>query len=138
LNPHCRGCFNSSIWEPTTGRPFTSETVEKILKTASPEWCKGLSILGGEPTASYNIESAVSLAKVFKEVYPEKDIWLWSGRQLEEIKCLKHGKELLSTIDFLVDGRFEEEKKDISLHFRGSSNQRIFERMPLGFFYQIE
>ena len=138
LNPHCKGCFNSSIWSPSTGKLFTSEVIEKILKTSKPYWCQGLSILGGEPTAEYNIEAVIRLAKAFKEAYTDKDIWVWSGRTLEEIECLEHGKELLSTIDYLIDGRFEEDKKDMSLKFRGSSNQRIFERMPLGFFIQID
>ena len=71
------------------------------------------------------------LSKAFKNAYPDKNIWVWSGRTLEEIECLEHGKELLSTIDFLIDGKFEEDKKDLSLKFRGSSNQRILERMPL-------
>lgn len=78
LEPHCKGCFNASIWKPTAGKSFTSETIDKIIKESNHEWCKGLSLLGGEPTASYNIEAAIELCKAFKAAYPDKDIWMWS------------------------------------------------------------
>ncbi len=120
-----------------TGKTFTQETIEKIIKVSNHDWCEGLSLLGGEPTASYNIESAIELCRAFKSEYPYKDIWMWSGRRLEEIKELKHGEELLQLIDYLVDGRFEEDKKDLSLKFKGSSNQRILKKMLLDCFIQI-
>ena len=138
LNPHCKGCFNSQIWNPSVGKTFTPGTIDKIIEVSNHEWCEGLSLLGGEPTASYNIESAIALCRAFKSEYPDKDIWMWSGRRLEEINELKHGSELLQLIDYLVDGRFEEDKKDLSLKFKGSSNQRIMKKMPLGFFVQID
>lgn len=126
MNPKCKGCFNASIWNPDTGKPFTEETVEKIIRTSKPAWCEGLSILGGEPTAPWNIETAIKLAKRFKAAYPEKDIWLWSGRYMDAIERLEHGKELLDAIDVLIDGPFVESLKDVSLRFRGSSNQRTW------------
>lgn len=103
LNPHCPGCFNSAIWSPETGQPFTQATIDKIIRTSAPEWCAGLSILGGEPTASYNIDAVIELAKQFRKIYPEKNIWMWSGRYKEEIEKLPNGKKLLKYIDVLVD-----------------------------------
>lgn len=77
-------------------------------------------MLGGEPTASWNIESCIRLAKAFKAAYPNKDIWMWSGRLLSDIEKLEHGPELLSLVDTLIDGPFIEELKDLSLKWRGS------------------
>ena len=74
----CPGCFNKSIWEPTVGRDFTEKTISDIINWSNVPWNAGLSILGGEPTADYNIDAAIQLAKRFKAAYPEKDIWLWS------------------------------------------------------------
>lgn len=123
--PKCKGCFNSSAWSPKAGKPFTEEIIRKIITVSEPYWCEGLSILGGEPTAPWNIKSAIELAKKFKKAYPNKDVWMWSGRYIEEIEQLKHGRELLEVVDVLIDGPFEEDKKDLSLKWMGSSNQRI-------------
>lgn len=99
----CPGCFNKSIWDPSTGKPFTQETIDKIIKTASPDWCEGLSILGGEPTADWNIEAVIDLAKQFKQAYPNKDVWMWSGRYMGEIASKSWAGRLLSNIDVLID-----------------------------------
>lgn len=138
LNPHCKGCFNDSIWSPYTGKPFTGKTIDKIIEVSKPYWCWGLSILGGEPSASWNIQSAIKLARAFKAAYPGKDVWCWSGRTLEEIEKLKYGPDLLLSIDCLVDGRFIEELKDISLKWRGSSNQRVLKKCGIGCFREME
>ena len=111
----CPGCFNKSIWDPSVGKPFTQETVKKIIDVSSPYWCEGLSILGGEPTADWNIEAVIDLAKQFKEAYPSKDIWMWSGRYMGEIASKQWACRLLPNIDVLIDGPFVESLKDISL-----------------------
>jgi len=124
----CPGCFNKSIWDPSTGKLFTQETIDKIIKTASPDWCEGLSILGGEPTADWNIEAVIDLAKQFKQAYPSKNIWMWSGRYMNEIASKSWAERLLSNIDVLIDGPFVESLKDLSLVWRGSSNQRLWRK----------
>lgn len=128
LKPHCKGCFNEAIWSPEKGKDFTEETVEKIIKVSKPFWCEGLSILGGEPTAPWNIETATSLAKAFKAAFPSKDVWAWSGRYKDAIEKLDKGPAFLDAIDVLIDGPFIEELKDMSLRWKGSSNQRLWRK----------
>ena len=125
----CKGCFNSAIWEPTTGKPFTDEVIQKIINASKPHYCFGLSILGGEPTSKWNIDDVIKLCKLFKETYPEKDIYMWSGRTIEEIRKLNHGPLLLQNIDCLIDGRFIEALSDMSLKWKGSSNQMTWKKV---------
>ena len=120
---HCKGCFNPEAWDFKFGKPFTMTTQNKILELLKPDHIKGLSILGGNPTEPQNERELIPFIKRVKEYYPDKDIWLWTGHTLEELKA--RDDELIKLCDVVVDGRFEEEKKDASLAFRGSSNQRI-------------
>lgn len=129
----CRNCFNQEAWDFGYGQPFTGETEEEILKALEPDYIKGLSLLGGEPFEPENQRELVKLVKRVKERYSEKDIWCYTGYTLEK-DLLREGRvrcqvthELLSLMDVLVDGAFVEELKDISLPFRGSSNQRILD-----------
>lgn len=129
----CRNCFNQEAWDFGYGQPFTGETEEEILKALEPDYIKGLSLLGGEPFEPENQRELVKLVKRVKERYPEKDIWCYTGYTLEK-DLLREGRvrcqvthKLLSLMDVLVDGAFVEELKDISLPFRGSSNQRILD-----------
>lgn len=118
---NCPGCFNIVARDFEGGTDFTSQTVDAILAIAEPDHISGLSILGGEPLHPRNREEVLKLTRKFKEVYPEKDIWLWTGYQIEEVF-----EDLVdSEIDVVVDGRFIEELKDLRLKFRGSSNQRV-------------
>lgn len=130
---HCKGCFNPETWNFNYGRPFTKETEEELLKDLSYTYINGLSLLGGEPMEPSNQRELLPLIKKVKEIYPEKDIWCYTGYDFEQ-ELLKESRarcectdELLSLIDVLVDGEFVEEQKDISLKFRGSSNQRIID-----------
>ena len=117
----CKNCFNPETWNFNHGNEFTEDTLKGILKFAKPEHISGLSILGGEPLHPKNIEEVLKLAGKFKEVYPDKTIWLWTGYLLEEVF-----EDLVdSSIDIIVDGKFVEELKDLRLKYRGSSNQRI-------------
>ena len=117
---HCKNCFNQQTWDFSFGKPFTEETMEEIFDSCAPDWINGLSLLGGEP---------------FKERFPNKTIWCYTGFTLEEIMGKRANSraftpissEMLSLIDVLVDGPYIEDKKDISLVFRGSSNQRIID-----------
>ena len=124
----CKGCFNSSIWDPSTGKEYTAEVQEKVLKECRDLNCRGLSLLGGEPTADWNIETVIGLCKQFKEELPKKDIWMWSGRLMKEIKELPKGEELLSYLDVVIDGPFVQELHDMKLKWKGSSNQTIWRK----------
>ena len=128
---HCKGCFNEVAWDFDYGQPFTQETIDKILEMMKPGYIKGITLLGGEPFEPQNQPTLVELLRQIKAVYPEKTIWAFSGYLFD--KDILPGKlgdpavtrEFIGYLDVLVDGRFVEEKKNLSLRFRGSSNQRI-------------
>ncbi len=131
---HCKDCFNAQTWDFGFGEAFTEQTMMEILESCEPDWINGLSLLGGEPFEPENQRVLLPFLVMFKEKFPDKDIWCYSGFTFEEItgRAKSRAKtdvsaEMLSLIDVLVDGRFEESKKDISLKFRGSSNQRIID-----------
>ncbi|MGN0443266.1 MAG: anaerobic ribonucleoside-triphosphate reductase activating protein [Acutalibacteraceae bacterium] len=130
---HCKGCFQKETWDFSYGEKFTKETEDKILKMLAPTYINGLTILGGEPFEEENQRALLPFVKRVRAAYPEKDIWVFSGYTLEEMltEGMRPGcevtSEFLSLIDILVDGRFEEDKKNISLKFRGSENQRIID-----------
>ena len=131
---HCKDCFNAQTWDFGFGEAFTEQTMMEILESCEPDWINGLSLLGGEPFEPENQRVLLPFLVMFKEKFPDKDIWCYSGFTFEEItgRAKSRAKtdvsaEMLSLIDVLVDGLFEESKKDISLKFRGSSNQRIID-----------
>ena len=121
---HCKNCFNPETWDFKSGTEFTDETIDKIIDLANNDYIKGLSILGGEPMHPNNIKGTTKLAKKFKEIYPDKTIWVWSGFLFD--RDLKD-KEVLNYIDVLVDGRYEDELHDFTLKWKGSSNQRVID-----------
>lgn len=121
---HCKGCFNGETWSFTGGEEFTEDKLNYIIDNIDKNNIKrDLSILGGEPLCPENIEGVIYLCKAFKNRYPEKKIYLWTGYIVENFNGLQ--KEILKYADILVDGKFEEDKKNISLTLRGSSNQRV-------------
>lgn len=127
----CKGCFNEIAWDFDYGQPFTQQTMDDILEMLRPSYIRGITLLGGEPFEPQNQPALVELLRQVKARYPEKSIWAFSGYLFDrDILPGKLGdpavtKELLSYLDVLVDGPFIEAKKDLSLRFRGSSNQRI-------------
>ena len=128
---HCKGCFNQEAWDFNYGEPFTAAVEDELLEALSPSWINGITLLGGEPMEPSNQRVLMSFLKWVKEKYPEKTIWCFSGYTLEtdlladsRARC-EVTDEMLSLIDVLVDGEFVEKQKDISLRFRGSSNQRL-------------
>ena len=129
----CKGCFNEVAWDFDYGEPFTQETVDIILDMLAPEYVKGITLLGGEPFEPQNQPALLDLLRQIKKKYPEKTVWAFSGYLFDkEILSGKLGpweitREFLRYVDVLVDGRFVLEKKDLSLRFRGSSNQRIID-----------
>lgn len=121
---HCKNCFNSETWDFDKGTEFTSETIDTVLNLCKEKEIKGLSILGGEPMHPKNVEATTRLAKAFKEKYPEKNVWMWSGFEFD--KALKD-KEAMKYIDVLVDGRYVDELHNPKLKWKGSSNQRVID-----------
>lgn len=128
---HCPGCFNEEAWDFNYGNEFTDDTILEVIDAMKPSYISGLSLLGGEPFEYVNQVGLLKLVKRVKEVYPDKDIWAYSGFLfdrdivLKQMSVYPETKELLSYIDVLVDGKFIESKKNPNLYFRGSSNQRI-------------
>ena len=121
---HCKGCFNAETWDFLGGKDFGDEQINTIIDLAKDDYISGLSILGGEPMHPKNIEATTKLAKIFKEKYPNKTIWAWSGFLFDEyIK----DKEISKYLDVIVDGQFVEELKNPTLKWRGSSNQRVID-----------
>ena len=128
----CKNCFNSVAWDFAAGEPFDCAVEDKIIESLDHPFIDGLTILGGEPMEPDNQRALLSLVKRVKLLFPEKDIWCYSGYTFEELTGESRARcectdELLSYIDVLVDGEFVEEKKNISLAFRGSENQRIID-----------
>lgn len=121
---HCKNCFNKETWDFEGGEEFTEDTIKRVLNLSDKEYIKGLSILGGEPMHPNNIEGTTKLAKAFKEEYPDKTIWVWSGYRFDE--DLKD-KEVLNYIDVLVDGTYKDELHNPTLKWKGSSNQRVID-----------
>ena len=131
---HCKGCFNEVAWDFDYGEPFTEQTIQKILELMKPNYIQGLTLLGGEPFEPQNQLPLVKLLRAVKKAYPHKSIWAFSGYLFEKITSHTLGdwpvtEEFLSYLDVLVDGPFVEEKKNLSLRFRGSENQRLID-MP--------
>ena len=129
---HCKGCFQPQTWAFDYGQPYTKETEEQLLSLLSPSYIRGLTLLGGEPMEPDNQRALLSLLRRVREELPQKDIWCYSGYTLEELKGDSRARcevtdEMLSLIDVLVDGEFVEEKRNISLKFRGSENQRLID-----------
>ena len=129
----CKGCFNSEAWDFNYGEPFTKEVEDSIIKSLESDFVDGLSLLGGEPFEPENQKVLLPFLKRVKEIYPNKNVWCYTGYLFDkELLGNSRAKtedtiEMLSLIDVLVDGRFVEVLKNISLQFRGSENQRIID-----------
>lgn len=130
---HCKGCFNEVAWDFSYGKPFTKAVEEEIIEALSSPYITGLTLLGGDPFEPENQRALYPFVKRVKEKFPEKNIWCYTGYTYEngslKEKSVVTGVtgELLKLIDILVDGKFEEDLKDIRLRFRGSSNQRVLD-----------
>ena len=125
---HCPGCHNKETWNFMSGKPFTEEVKTKLFELLSLEYIKGITFSGGDPIDSY--DDLILLVREIKEKFPDKDIWLYSGYTIEQIRD-KGYNEIIELTDYLVDGEYRQELRDLSLPFRGSSNQRIFKKGKL-------
>ena len=123
-NQHCKGCFNSEYWDFKKGRPFTDQVKEELFGYLSNPNVRNLSILGGEPLQQG--EELTALLSEVKEKFPDKKIWLWTGYYLKELNEAQ--LKTISYCDYIIDGRFEEDKSGINLVFKGSSNQTVWQR----------
>lgn len=130
-NHHCKGCFNQCAWDFNYGKEFSEKEEQQIIDYMNHDYISGLSLLGGEPLEPRNQEGLLPLVKKVKKKFPNKNIWCYTGFDFEKDVVGKMAKdnettrELLKYIDIIVDGKFEEDKKDLKLQFRGSSNQKI-------------
>jgi len=124
---NCKGCFNKIAQDPEYGRPFDDDAKKKIFKELNDDNCSGLSLLGGEPMSrlSDNRQQIIAFAKEVKEKFPNKNIWMWTGYTIDEIKEADDMKDILKYVDVVIDGPFIEEQKDLRLKWKGSANQRV-------------
>ena len=130
---HCKGCFNECAWDFNYGNKFTEKEIDQIINYMDHDYIAGLTLLGGEPLEKQNQEGLLPLLRKVKEKFPNKNIWCYTAYDFEKdvvgdmAKNSETTKELINYLDVVVDGKFEEDKKDIKLRFRGSSNQRILD-----------
>lgn len=130
---HCKGCFQPETWDFEYGDEFTEDTENELLEALSPEYIHGITLLGGEPFEPENQRALIGFIRKVKEKFPKKNIWCYTGYLLDDellapsrARC-EVTDEMLSYIDVLVDGEFQLEKKNISLQFCGSENQRLID-----------
>ncbi len=121
---NCKNCFNPETHDFNYGKDFNDDTINRVLELCNNEYVEGLSILGGEPMHPNNIEGTTKLAKSFKEKFPNKNLWAWSGFLFD--RDLKD-KEVLNYLDVLVDGQYVDELRNPTLKWKGSSNQRVID-----------
>lgn len=135
---HCKNCFNSETWDFSKGQEWNEKTKNQFLKLVEKPFIQRVSILGGEPLHPKNVQNVLKIVDEIRVSYPTKNIWLYTGYTWEQImhpvitdinseqlKMLQMRKELVSKCDVLIDGRYIDELRDVSLHWRGSSNQRV-------------
>lgn len=121
---NCKNCFNPETHDFNGGEEFTDDTIEKVLSLCEKDYVEGLSILGGEPMHPKNLEGVTKLAKKFKQKFPNKNLWAWTGFLFDNY--LKD-KEICKYLDVLVDGQYVDEFHDPTLKWKGSSNQRVID-----------
>lgn len=121
---HCKNCFNPETWDFEGGTEFTEDTLNEVMTLCGKDHIKGLTILGGEPMHPNNIKTTELLAKTFKEKYPEKNLWVWSGYTFEDYLSKQ---DVMKYIDVIVDGQFQDELRNPKLEWRGSENQRVID-----------
>lgn len=120
---HCKGCQNPITWDPQGGIPFEDKEKQEIFEQLEKPYIEGITFSGGDPLYEGNVEMVTALAKEIKEKYPNKNIWLYTGYVWEEIKEM----EIIPYLDVIVDGKFDLERRDVSLRWKGSPNQRVID-----------
>lgn len=120
---HCTGCQNSVTWDPEGGLPFDEAAKAEIFEQLERDYISGITFSGGDPLYEGNRNEVTELAGEIRERYPEKTIWLYTGYRWEEIRDL----EVMAYVDVVVDGRYIQEERDVTLEWKGSSNQRVID-----------
>ena len=126
---HCKNCFNKVTWDFDGGKKFTKDTLNTIISLLNDEHIKRFSILGGEPLAEKNMYDVLQTIIEIRKNVADIIIWVYTGYTFEEVKRLKYGEEILDNVDTIVDGRYVDELRDLTLEFRGSSNQNIWKKI---------
>lgn len=124
---HCEGCFQPELWNFDYGKKFDDSTIEEVLSYVSRGYIGSFSFLGGDPFEPENIGECTRLAKAIKDNHPDKVLYAWSGSLFEELVLREDCKEMLSYLDYIIDGEFILERKKLNLHLMGSDNQRIID-----------
>ena len=122
---HCKNCFNQKTWDFNGGEEFTEDIKEKMFQLLDKPYMVRISILGGEPLSPPNRQEVRNLCKEIKQKYPQKILWLYTGYKKEDL-C---DTDILDYVDVLVDGQYEDDKRNLKLKFRGSTNQRIWKKI---------
>lgn len=125
---HCEGCHNQQLWDFHNGKEFDDNAMKLLISEMSHPMIDGLTLLGGEPMSMNNVDCEIKIVRKIKELFPNKKIWCFSGHYLDDLMKNDKQKELLSYCDYLVDGPFIKNRRNISLRFRGSDNQTIWEK----------
>ena len=120
---HCEGCHNPDTWDIDGGIPFDADAENELFEKLAPDYIRGLTFSGGDPLHPQNRDEVTRLAKKFKEKFPDKTVWLYTGYTFEEIEEL----EIVSLADVIVDGEFIKAQSDAKLHWKGSANQRVID-----------
>ena len=140
-NHHCKNCQNPITWDPNDGAKFDTKAKNEIFNELSKDYISGITLTGGDPLNENNLESVLNLVNEIRLSYPEKTIWLYTGYTWEQImypvvtddfnperdKLVKMRREIVKQCDVLVDGRYEEDKRDVTYHWAGSTNQRVID-----------
>ena len=126
-NHHCKGCFNPETWNFTNGEPFTNDTMLRLIDLIDRDYIDFFSVLGGEPYDEKNIDTVIEIVSEVKNINPNLKIFSWSGYTFEELVLREKAFKLMSLCDYLIDGEFKLELKDLNLQLRGSSNQRVID-----------
>lgn len=122
-NHRCQGCHNPVTWDPECGLPFDEAAEQELFDKLSEDYISGITFSGGDPLLPANRDEITRLAKLVRERFPDKTIWLYTGYNWEDINTL----DVIPFVDVLVDGRFEKSLFDAKLHWKGSSNQRVID-----------
>lgn len=132
---HCEGCFNPETWDFNGGHEYTAETKWELIRLIGANGIqRNFSILGGEPMAPENLEMTKEVVSAVRAAYPHINIYLWTGYTMNDLKSYEDERidTILSKINFLIDGTFKNEFKNLNLKLRGSSNQNIWEHTTEG------
>lgn len=120
-NHHCKGCHNPQTWDPNSGIEFDEAAKQELFAELNKDYISGVTFSGGDPLFPSNREVILSLCKEIKTLYPNKNIWLYTGYKYEQVKHL----EILKYIDVLIDGKYVEKLRSVNLPWVGSSNQKV-------------